>query len=116
MAAGEKPRELGVPVKFPEAFDNILGLTPDGGQVLFTTYDRESTLPVAKVWRIAAVGGGPQEIRLPMEKLGYIGEVSFHPDGRRIAFLSRPYTKSEVWLMDNFLPSMQTRKATASRR
>jgi Tol biopolymer transport system component len=116
MGPGEKPRELGARVKFPEVFDNILGLTPDGGQVFFTTYDREATLPVAKVWRIAAEGGEPQQIRLPMEKLGYVGEVSFHPDGRRIAFLSRPYAKSEVWVMDNFLPTTPTRKTSVSRR
>jgi Tol biopolymer transport system component len=115
-APGERPRELGPPVKSPEVIDDILALTRDGQHVLFSTYERgKKEEKPHKVWRIAVDGGGPQEIPLPMEKLGYVGDVSFHPDGRRIAFISR-YRKSEVWVMDNFLPSTQARKTTASRR
>ena len=113
-APGEKPRELGPRVKYPEAIDDILGFTADGRNVLFTTYDGESELKVHKVWRIAVEGGSPQEIRFPMEQ-GYPDEMSFHPDGRRIATIPSN-EKSEVWVMENFLPAAQSRKASVSRR
>jgi Tol biopolymer transport system component len=112
-APGEKPRELGPRVKFPEVIDTIWALTPDARHVLFTTVERGGGN--YKVWRIAVEGGDPQEIQLPMADLGDADKASFHPDGRRIAFISFQ-RKKEVWVMDNFLPATQTRKTTASRR
>jgi Tol biopolymer transport system component len=115
MSPGEKPRELGPRVKFPEVIDMIWALTPGGGHVLFTTVERGGDDKTYKVWRIAAEGGGPQQIQLPMADLGDADMASFHPDGRRIAFISFQ-RKKEVWVMDNFLPMTQTKKTTASRR
>lgn len=109
LTAGETPRELGPRVRYPEFIDDILALTPDGRQVLYTTFDRESALWAHKVWRIGIEGGAPQEIQLPMERLGYVDVVSFHPDGRRIAFVSRPNSK-EVWAMENFLSALRGAK------
>ena len=93
-------------MKYPEMIDDIWALTPDGRQVLFTTYNRELPLQAHKVWRISVEGGAPQEIRLPMERLDYVGSVSVHPDGRRIAFTSVS-SKSEFWMMENFLPPLK---------
>jgi Tol biopolymer transport system component len=104
-APGETPRQLGLPVRYPEIIDDIWALTPDGRQVLYTTYDRESASWVHKAWRIAAEGGTPQQIGLQMEKLDYVGNVNFHPDGRRIAFTSN-YNRNEVWALENFLPAL----------
>jgi Tol biopolymer transport system component len=114
-AAGENPRELGLPVKYPEGIDDIWAVTPDGRNVLFTTYDIEQARRRHKVWQIAVEGGGPKEIPLRIERLGYAGRVSFHPDGKRIAFIA-DNSKSAVWVMENFLPAAQTKKTTASRR
>jgi hypothetical protein len=53
------------------------------------------------------VGGDPQEIRLPIERPVYIEQMSFHPDGQRIAFTAfslQSSSKSAVWVMENFLP------------
>jgi Tol biopolymer transport system component len=111
MTPGEKPHELGPRVKYPEIIDGIPSFTPDGRYLLFGTYDRESVLQAHKTWRIAVANGSRQELRLP-SGLNYL---SFHPDGRQIAFTT-DYNRSEVWMMDNFLPATQTRKATASRR
>ena len=54
------------------------------------------------LWRIPVNGGEPQKLDLSMRKLMH---VRIHPDGRRIAFTgsSQP-EKSEVWVMENFLP------------
>ncbi len=104
-APGEKPRELGPRVTYPERIDDIWALTSDGRQVFFTTYGQESPTPqVHKVWQIAVEGGAPKEIRLPMERLDYVGAVSVHPDGQRIAFGSSGPRKQSVRVMENFLP------------
>jgi Tol biopolymer transport system component len=114
-APGEKPRELGPQVRYPEVIDDILALTPDGKYVLFTTDDREEEQLGHKFWRIAVEGGsGPQEIQFPKD-IGYFGTVSFHPDGRQLTFVA-DNSKSAVWVMDNFLPSTPNRKTSVSRR
>jgi Tol biopolymer transport system component len=112
-AGGENPRELGPRVKWPEVIDDILAVTPDGRYVLFTTYDRAQEQLGHKVWRIAVEGGDLKEVQFPSE-VGYFGIASFHPDGKRIAFIA-DNSKSAVWVMDNFMPSTP-RKTTASRR
>jgi hypothetical protein len=70
--------------------------------VLYTTLNQESQ--ARKVWRVAVDGGVPQEIRLPLDRLGPIGWVSLHPDGKQIAFVSQPPPTQTVWALDNFLP------------
>jgi Tol biopolymer transport system component len=82
--------------------------------VLFTTNDREQEQLGHKIWRVAVEGGSPQEIQFPSE-VGYFGIASFHPDGKRIAFIA-DNSKSAVWVMDNFLPAAQSRKTSVSRR
>jgi Tol biopolymer transport system component len=113
-AAGEQPRQLGPPVKYPERIDDILALTPDGRHVLFTTYDTEQIELGHKVWRIAVDGGDPQEIQIPKD-LGYFSIARFHPDGQRITFAASN-SKSTVWAMENFLSAPSQKKTTASRR
>jgi hypothetical protein len=119
-AAGEKPRKLDLRLKGSDEVDSILGFTPDGRHVLFNSFDPKQEDRGYKYWRIAVEGGGdPQEIRLPMGRPVYIEQMSFHPDGQRIAFTTfslRSSSKSAVWVMENFLPTAQTKKATASRR
>jgi Tol biopolymer transport system component len=119
-AAGEKPRKLDLRLKGSDEVDSILGFTPDGRHVLFNSFDPKQKDRGYKYWRIAVEGGGdPQEIRLPMGRPVYIEQMSFHPDGRQIAFTTfslRSSSKSAVWVMENFLPTAQTKKTTASRR
>jgi hypothetical protein len=33
-----------------------------------------------------------------------------HPDGRRVAFTVGPYVKTEVWVLENFLPEVRAAK------
>ena len=35
--------------------------------------------------------------------------LSVHPDGRRIAFTAGTPVRSEVWVMENFLPALKDR-------
>jgi hypothetical protein len=44
-----------------------------------------------------------------------VGELSIHPDGRRIAFTAGS-RKEEVWVMDNLFPAAQTARAPAPQR
>jgi len=62
-----------------------------------------------KYWRIAVEGGtDPQEIRLNMDRPVYFEHMSFHPDGKRIAFTADS-NKSAVWALENFLPTTNKR-------
>lgn len=84
--------------------------TPDGRYVLFTKAKAKS--PDMTLWSVPAQGGAPKKINLTMPLLR---DLRIHPDGKRIAFTAGQ-NQQEVWMMENFLPAAQTRKATASRR
>ena len=75
--------------------------TRDGKYVLYSKL-RDGSKDMFDLWRIPVNGGEPQKLDLSMRKLMH---VRIHPDGRRIAFTgsSQP-EKSEVWVMENFLP------------
>jgi Tol biopolymer transport system component len=94
--AGGEPREL---TEVKEVMS--IAWTRDGKYILYSKL-REKTKDVFDVWRIPAEGGAPQKLDLAMQ---YLMHLRVHPDGRRIAFTGndRP-AKSEVWVMENFLP------------
>ena len=70
--------------------------TRDGNYLLFSgTGD-----PTPKLWRISIKGGQLHPIGLEADENA---RISFHPDGRRIAFTAGE-TKDEVWVMEDFLP------------
>jgi Tol biopolymer transport system component len=107
-AAGDTPRKLDLRLKGSDEVDSILGFTPDGRQVLFNSFDPGQKERGYKYWRIAVDGGAdPQEIRLNLDRPVYTEQMSFHPDGQRIAFTAvslHSSSKSAVWVMENFLP------------
>jgi Tol biopolymer transport system component len=107
-AAGETPRKLDLRLKGSDEVDSLLGFTPDGRQVLFNSFDPGQKERGYKYWRIAVDGGAdPQEIRLNLDRPIYTEQMSFHPDGRRIAFTGvslHSSSKSAVWVLENFLP------------
>ena len=58
---------------------------------------------LGELWRIPAEGGEPQNLGLTMK---VYQPLSFHPDGRRIAFTGPGLSLGdEVWAMENFLPT-----------
>ena len=92
--------------------NRVIDWTPDGRYVIFGKGYNSIQKPMVELWRISADGGEPQRLGIAMDQ---IAGLRVHPDGRRIAFTAGQ-TKSEVWVMENFLPAAQTRKTSVSRR
>ncbi len=59
-----------------------------------------------ELWQIATERGQPRHLGLVMEGLQPYG-LSVHPDGHRIAFTAGTPVRSEVWMMENFLPELK---------
>jgi len=59
----------------------------------------------SEIWRVPAQGGTPLKLDLSVPKMG---SFALHPDNRRFAFSVWEEFKSELWVLENFLP---TRKA-----
>ncbi len=100
--SGGAAREL-LRLKPPEDVWGIVW-TPDGRHLLFVR--RNLTEERSDLCRVAVEGGEPQSLGLA---LNIMSQMSIHPDGRRIAY-SYGLPRSEVWVMENFLP---VRKADA---
>ncbi|MFC1712361.1 sigma factor-like helix-turn-helix DNA-binding protein, partial [Candidatus Poribacteria bacterium] len=81
--------------------------TPDGRHLLFLGNSKNG---LCELWRISVEGGESQNLGLMIKwHLGV--HLSFHPDGRRVAFTgpgSGP--GDEVWAMENFLPGLTADK------
>ncbi len=52
-------------------------------------------------WRVPAQGGTPLKLDLSVPKMQFF---TLHPDNRRFAFSINEESKSELWVMENFLP------------
>ena len=112
--AGGEPREL---LRQKEGEDFIAGFqglvwTPDGRSVLFLKGPANLQGETLALWRVSVERGESKTLGLAMNRLRHI---RLHPDGRHIAF-SAGKNKGEVWVMENFLPAAQARKASVSRR
>ena len=86
----DKPRSI---LRFPF-------WTSDGKQILCGVRLQDKLEPVL----VPVDGGEPQKFAVPMSG---ITDLSFHPDGQRVAF-SAGRSQSEVWVMENFLPKAKT--------
>jgi len=100
--SGGEARKL-LEVHPPELIQSITW-TPDSRYILFAEGRALTDEPKNDLWRIRAEGGTPEKLNLAM-----LREVRFHPDGRHIAFTAGQ-NKSEVWVMENFLPFIRTAK------
>lgn len=79
----------------------VLAWMPDGKHILYGM-SQDGSHNVVELWRIPAAGGEPQKAGLSMPQLMLL-RVS--PDGKKIAFTaSEQPAKSEVWVIENFLP------------
>jgi len=82
--------------------------TPDGRYLLFLGNPKnEATEPgdiwwASELWRVPVEGGEPQKLGLTMRSRT---RLSFHPDGRRIAFNGPVIRARGVWAIENFLPT-----------
>lgn len=55
----------------------------------------------SEIWRVPAQGGTPLKLDLSVPKLAFF---ALHPDNRRFAFSVDEGSKSELWVLENFLP------------
>jgi Tol biopolymer transport system component len=59
----------------------------------------------SEIWRVPAQGGTPLKLDLSVPKMT---SFALHPDNRRFAFSVDEGSKSELWVMENFLPKEET--------
>jgi Tol biopolymer transport system component len=82
------------------------GWSPDSKFLYYSIYEQDN-----KMWQVSVDGGKPTETSLPLGEFSRsFTELSFHPDGKRVAFVVKSSGPSEVWVMENFLQP----KASAS--
>jgi Tol biopolymer transport system component len=76
--------------------------TPDGKTLLYQVEwpDRDGE---PELWQVRVEGGAPARLDLPLlvQNRMVPSRLSFHPDGRTIAFWTER-GRSEVWLMEGF--------------
>jgi Tol biopolymer transport system component len=94
-AAGGEARDL---LREGQLSGQTIAWTPDGLGLLFTK--RGPGDLKTELWRISVQGGEPRKLELAAEGMR---ELCLHPDGRHIAFTAGQ-DRSEVWVMENFLP------------
>jgi Tol biopolymer transport system component len=83
--------------------DEGLGLawSPDQRYLFFVRPEGATGDGSKAVWRVPLAGGEAENIGISMNR---IRTLRMHPDGRRIAFDSVVDPRSEVWVLENFLP------------
>jgi Tol biopolymer transport system component len=90
---GGEPREL-----FRGLAQNYGGLT----------WTRDGRYIIARargeIWRVPAQGGTPLKLDLSVPKMLSFAAIALHPDNRRFAFSVNEGDKSELWVLENFLP------------
>ncbi|HEV2492541.1 MAG TPA: tetratricopeptide repeat protein [Terriglobia bacterium] len=106
--AGGEASEL-VRAKEPETIvGDSLTWSPDSRYIVFGRGRASSNVPKTELFAISPHGGKPHRLGLAMD---FVRDVSFHPDGRHIAFAaSAGRDKVEVWVMENFLPTLKAAK------
>jgi WD40 repeat protein len=101
--AGGVARELHRVGK-PGGFLRFASWTPDGTQILSGITQQDTSLQLkTEYFLVPATGGEPKKIASLMAG---ITDLSFNPDGKRIAFAAGR-SRSEVWVIENFLPPLK---------
>ena len=82
--------------------------TPDGSRLLCSVMFQDNV----ELLLVPVGGGEPVKMRAPMTGLT---NVSFHPDGRRVAFAAGQ-ERDDLWVMENFLPAARPTTAAAAQK
>jgi len=77
--------------------------TRDGRYIIAQARNAASS----EIWRVPAQGGTPLKLDLSVPKME---SFTLHPDNRRFAFRVNEGSKSELWVMENFLPPPKVAK------
>jgi len=81
-----------------------LGWTRDGRYIIALARDTASS----EIWRVPAQGGMPLKLDLSVPKMDFF---TLHPDNSRFVFSVRNEgSKSELWVLENFLPPLKVAK------
>jgi Tol biopolymer transport system component len=83
--------------------------SPDGRYVYLLKGVRGKTPDEWHLWRVAAEGGAPQQLKLIVGR--QMGGLRMHPDGRRLATTDFK-VNLETWVMENFLPKSPAASGT----
>jgi len=96
---GGEPRELfrGSAQKYD------LRWTRDGRYIIVQARNAASS----EIWRVPAQGGTPLKLDLSVPKME---SFALHPDNRRFAVSVNEGSKSELWVLENFLPGLKVVK------
>lgn len=95
---GGEPREI---YNGPERPLSYYGLrwSRDGRYIIVWSRLTESNL--SEIFLIPAQGGKPLKLNLPVHKME---SFALHPDNKRFVYSVVEESKSELWVMENFLP------------
>ncbi len=106
-AAGGKPYDL-IKVPVSEGMIASYAWTPTGQEILLSkrVSSGMQEQKCDELWIIPTEGGEPRKLGLSMDK---ILNLSIHPDGQRIAFISHK-GGAEIWVMENFLLKAKDKK------
>ncbi len=74
------------------------------GRYIFAVSRRTAS---SEIWRIPAQGGTPLKLDFSVPKAE---SFALHPDNRRFAISTNEGTRSELWVLENFLPAANNRK------
>jgi len=87
----------------------ILRWTRDGRYIIAQAIDEKTGrfLQISEIWRIPAQGGTPLKLDLSVSKMEFF---TLHPDNRHFAFSVNEGSKSELWVLENFLPPLKVVK------
>jgi Tol biopolymer transport system component len=97
---GGEPREI-----FRGLTQNFYWLrwTRDGRYIIVRARGTASS----EIWRVPAQGGTPLKLDLSIPKMEFF---ALHPDNSHFALTVNDGSKSELWVMENFLPKSTTEK------
>jgi len=77
--------------------------TRDGRYIIVQAVGTASS----EIWRVPAQGGTPLKLDLSVPNMD---SFSLHPDNRRFAFSVDEGSRSELWVLENFLPASKVAK------
>jgi Tol biopolymer transport system component len=92
-----------------------LDWSPDSRHLIYAINAVTDGQPAVTLWRIAAEGGGPENLGPAMEGV-QLFSLSIHPDGRQMAFTGRyldqiPDAFEYMWVLEDFLPASEDRES-----
>jgi Tol biopolymer transport system component len=90
---GGEPRELFRDLKKKDVYEYMLRWTKDGRYIIARAG--------SDIWRVPAMGGTPLKLDLAVPKMG---AFALHPDNRNFVFSVSEDSRSELWVLENFLP------------